>query len=275
MNLQKLVVSSLVLLPLLIGCNTGENKNVDIPGFPPKTTTQEQVAVEDTEPISNFDFYPTSTTGVVIHRNTYAYSYNEDHELSEWVAYELDSEDTKYHKYERPFFEQDNKVATKSAHWRNYKKSGYDKGHLLPAGDRRRSFDAYKETFYTSNVAPQRHDFNSGIINRLEEKTRYWAGKYDGLYVITGCVLEKGLPTIGDEQVSVPNYFYKILMTKDQKKMIAFLLPHQESNQPLYTFVTSVSKLESMTGIDFFAALPDAKEQRMEQSKDYKDWSFN
>ena len=45
---------------------------------------------------------------------------------------------------------------------------------------------AYNDTFYTSNISPQDHDFNSGIWNRLEQKTRYWADKYNDIYVVTG-----------------------------------------------------------------------------------------
>jgi endonuclease G len=165
-------------------------------------------------------------------------------------------------------------VETESADWRNYKKSGYDKGHLCPAGDRKSSYYAYKETFFTSNISPQDHDFNSGVWNRLEEKTRYWAEKYDGIYVITGGILTDDLKTIGKEDVSVPNYFYKILLTKDGSRMIAFLVPHKNSNTPLYEFVNSVDSIEKMTGIDFFPKLEDSIEIKFEMNSNYKDWSF-
>jgi len=176
--------------------------------------------------------------------------------------------------FKRPFFIQDPKVKTHSADWRNFKKSGYDKGHLCPAGDRKSSYKAFEETFYTSNISPQLHDFNDGVWNRLEQKTRYWAKKYDGLYIVTGGVLKGKLKTIGREEVAVPDYFYKILMTKDAKKMIGFLVPHKVSKQPLYEFVVSVDEIEKITGIDFFPKLPDASENSMEKKNDYKNWSF-
>ena len=225
--------------------------------------------------ISNdFDFYPSSTTNAVYSRDAYTFSYSEEHEQSEWVAYYLDAFDLGNANYERPFFIEDPLVETESADWRNYKKSGYDKGHLCPAGDRKSSYNAYKETFFTSNISPQDHDFNSGVWNRLEEKTRYWAEKYDGIYVITGGVLTDDLKTIGKEDVSVPNYFYKILLTKDGLRMVAFLVPHKDSNKPLYEFFTSVDVIEKMTGIDFFPKLEDEMENKLEMNSDYKDWSF-
>ncbi|ESU29625.1 putative endonuclease [Flavobacterium limnosediminis JC2902] len=223
---------------------------------------------------SLFDFYPTSSLGTVIHREGYSFSYSEQFEQAEWVAYQLSASDFSNRNFKRPFFTQDPKVKTQSADWRNYKKSGYDKGHLCPAGDRKSSYKAFEETFFTSNISPQLHDFNDGVWNRLEQKTRYWSKKYNGLYVVTGGVLKGKLKTIGQEKVAVPDYFYKILMSKDAKKMIGFLVPHKVSNQPLYEFVVSVDDIEKRTGIDFFLKLPDASENRMEKSKDYKKWSF-
>lgn len=223
---------------------------------------------------ASFDFYPTSTTGVVVEREGFTFSYSEEFEQSEWVAYVLTHNDFSNRDYNRPFFIDDPKVKTHSADWRNYKKSGYDKGHLCPAGDRKSSYKAFKETFFTSNIAPQLHEFNDGVWNRLEQKVRYWAGKYHGLYVITGGVLSDNLKKIGEEHVAVPNYFYKILMTKDGKNMIGFLVPHEASEKPLYEFVMDVDTIEKMTGIDFFPKLPDTIENRLEKTSDYKGWSF-
>ncbi len=238
--------------------------------IPTKTT-------DYTKPKGTFDFLPTSTTGQVIHHKGYSLSYSEAHEQAEWVAHTLSEKDIVYTKYKRPYFIYDPKVRTKSADWKNYKKSGYDKGHLCPAGDRKQSKAIYNETFYTSNISPQRHDFNSGIWNTLEQKTRYWAGKYKQLYVITGGVLtSSGLKTIGREDVSVPKAFYKILLdyTEPEIKAIAFLMPHEESNKPLYEFVVSIDEIEKQTGIDFFPNLPDNIEDKLEQNTSYKQWSF-
>jgi len=55
--------------------------------------------------------------------------------------------------------------------------------------------------------------------------------------------------------------------------MIAFLVPHEDSNKPLFEFVVSVDSIESLTGIDFFPNLDDLVENEIESSKNYKDWS--
>jgi endonuclease G len=193
------------------------------------------------------------------------------------VAYELKKSYVRSSDFRRPYFIEDPKVKTGSADWRNYKKSGYDKGHLCPAGDMAFAIDAYNDTFFTSNISPQVHDFNGGVWNRLEQKVRYWAIKYEGVYVITGGVLQPSLKTIGKEKVSIPDYFYKILLdnSNGEYRMIAFLVPSKKSNKPIYDFVVSVDSIEKMTGIDFFPKLNDKTENRLEKSSNYKSWSFN
>ena len=225
---------------------------------------------------TNRFFLPSSTTGQIVHHNYYSLSYSEPYEQAEWVAYELKASHLSKINHKRPYFEVDKAVKTGAAHWRNYKNSGYDRGHLCPAGDRRFSKSAHDETFLTSNITPQQHDFNSGIWNRLEQKVRYWAQKYDGVYVVTGGVLKPTLGSIGFEGVEVPDQFYKIVLdyNNGRPKAIAFLLPHEDSDAPLYEFVVHIDDVETLTGIDFFPQLDDEVEHALEASNNYKDWSF-
>jgi endonuclease G len=189
--------------------------------------------------ISAIDLLPTSTTKQIIVHDFYTLSYNEEYEQAEWVAYTLKKENLKGNNFDRPFFIQDKKVKTGSSDWRNYKNSGYDKGHLCPAGDMKFSKNAFDETFLTSNISPQKHDFNDGVWNRLEQKVRFWASKYGKVYVITGGVLNDIQKTIGREGVAVPEYFYKIIATNTNGKikMIGFLIPHLDSDVGNYTIL--------------------------------------
>jgi endonuclease G len=225
---------------------------------------------------TNAYFLPTSTTDQIVHHQNYSLSYSEAHEQSEWVAYELKATHLSSTNHKRPYFEIDKAVKTGAAHWHNYKKSGYDRGHLCPAGDRRFTREAHDETFLTSNISPQEHQFNAGVWNRLEQKVRYWAKKNDGVFVVTGGVLKNGLKTIGDEDVAVPNQFYKVILdnTKGNIKVLAFLMDHKDSDLPLYEFVVSVDEVEALTGINFFPELQDNIENKLEASSSYKSWSF-
>lgn len=221
-------------------------------------------------------YLPTSTTHQLVTHENYVLSYNEKYEQAEWVFYEAKVSASRGGDFKRPYFVKDPKVKTGSADWKNYRKSGYDKGHLCPAGDMKFSKKAFEDTFYTSNISPQKKDFNAGVWNRLEQKVRYWADKYDGIYVVTGGILSGGLKTIGNEKVAVPNYFYKVLLDVDNGnyRMIGFLVPHENSQKPLYEFVVPVDEIEKKTGIDFFPILPDSVEDKLEKSGDYKAWSF-
>lgn len=221
-------------------------------------------------------FLPSSTTGVVVDHEHFALSYNEPFEQAEWVAYMLKKEHLTYDDRKRPYFIEDPKVRTKSADWRNYKSSGYDRGHLCPAGDRRFSKQAYNETFYTSNISPQDRDFNAGVWNRLELHIRQWAKRYGTLFVVTGGVLEDGLEQIGEEDVDVPQYYYKIVAREapDGIMTIAFLMLGEESSKPLQQFTVPVDRIEKMTGIDFFEKLPDGTEAELESRIEKDNWKF-
>ena len=268
--MKKKTIYSIVTLVIILGVYAyeyflGEQEKAEI-------VTQGQVTKSDT----NEYFLPTSTTGQIVHHDGYSLSYSEKHEQAEWVAYELKKAHLSRTNHKRPYFEIDKAVKTGAASWRNYKKSGYDKGHLCPAGDRRFSKQAHDETFLTSNISPQEHQFNAGVWNTLEQKVRYWARKYNGIFVVTGGVLKGKMKTIGTEDVSVPNQFYKVLIDNNtgKTKMIAFLMPHKDSRKPLYEFVVSVDEIEALTGIDFFPELEDTIENKLEASSSYKGWSF-
>lgn len=232
--------------------------------------------VEEADYSNEFDhrFYPSSTTAAKVVHAFYQLSYSEKHEQAEWVAYELKKSHLSKNDFKRPYFVEDKKVESYSADWRNYKNSGYDRGHLCPAGDRRFNYDAYHETFLTSNISPQNHDFNAGVWNRLEQKVRYWANQYDGVFVITGGVLKDGLQTIGDERVAVPQEFYKIVVdgSGSDLKTIAFLIPNKKTSKSFYDFVVTVDEIESKTGIDFFASMEPSIEKQIEQQIDLKAW---
>jgi endonuclease G, mitochondrial len=269
------VLFCFICLQLMQSCKETNNnlqENKTSTSAPEKTNSFD--TKNDTS--SGFDFLPTSTSKQIIVHNNFTLSYLEDYEQAEWVAYELVKGRYATQDFERPYFIEDPKVKTGSADWKNYRKSGYDKGHLCPAGDMKFSRAAFDETFFTSNISPQNREFNSGVWNRLEQKVRYWSNKYNGMYVVTGGVLEDGLETIGFEDVAVPEYFYKILVSKvkGQYKMIGFLMSNEDSQKALYEFVVSVDEIEQKTGIDFFPKLDDATENQLERSSNYKEWSF-
>ena len=226
-------------------------------------------------PVPSF-IIPYSPTGEQVDHDHYSLSYNEAYEQAEWVVYTLKKSHLTYDDRERPDFIEDPYVSSRSADWRNYRGSGYDRGHLCPAGDRRFSELAYRETFYTSNIVPQDSEFNAGIWNEMEKQVRRWSKKYDKIYVATGGILQSGLTTIGEEEVAVPNRFYKIVArgSVDDLQVLGFVFPHKDSSAPLSSFAVSVDRIEALTRIDFFRELPDQQEEKLESEVLLSDWQF-
>ena len=210
-------------------------------------------------------FWPSSN-GEVIEKTHYVLSYMEEHEQAEWVFYEL-TKDEALGGYERTNnFRSDGAVATGSAGLNDYKGSGYDRGHLAPAADMAFSSTAMSESFYLSNMSPQNPSFNRGIWRQLEALVRAWAQEDGDLYVVTGAVLEEGLSTIGYSGVSIPRYYYKVILDKDADgiRSVAFVLPNQKGSRELRDYSVSIDSVEVLTGIDFFASFSDALEAQFE-----------
>jgi len=221
-------------------------------------------------------FYPKSTTGEIVRHQYYTLSYSQKHKQAEWVAYTLHPSHLSDNSFDRPYFEIDNKVKGGSADWRNYRGSGYDRGHLCPAGDRRFSYEAYAETFLTSNASPQNPGFNSGVWNRLEIQIRRWVPTTGELFIITGGVLKEGLDTIGKDQVSIPEYYFKVIVGYHQSEPIAigFLIPNQTSGEPISTFVTSIPQIEKLTGLKLFNNFDQVTEARLKGPVNYGFWKL-
>jgi endonuclease G len=212
---------------------------------------------------------PRLETGEVLIEHTgFSLVYSEHHEQAKWVAYELTLEETLRGVERSDRFLPDPKVSTGTATDNDYKRSGYDRGHLAPAADMSWSAQAMKESFYYSNISPQVPAFNRGIWKRLEEQVRRWAQQDTSVYIVTGPVLAENLPSIGTNRVSVPAYFYKALLVyrNTTKKGIAFIMPNEKSARPLQQFAVTIDSLEQLTGIDFFPALPDSTEARLERT---------
>lgn len=210
----------------------------------------------------------------IINYKGYTLSYNEKYEQANWVAYELTADETNSHFKRTNQFMQDPLIATGSADNADYSKSGYDRGHLAPAADMGWSVQSMAESFYYSNMSPQQPSFNRGIWKRAEEFTRQAAIDNKAIYIVSGPVLTKNLPTIGHHHVAVPAYYFKVLFenTLTPFKAIAFIIPNASSQLSLQHYAVTINEVEKLTGIDFFPALPDEQEEKLESFIDISQW---
>ena len=218
---------------------------------------------------------PTET---VTQHSAYSLVYNHKHMQAKWVAYNLTYGNTVGGAERSSKFSIDPSISPRTAVTSDYTKTGYDRGHLAPAGDMKFSAQAMSESFYMSNVSPQLPGFNRGIWKKLEEQFRSWAPSSHPVFVVTGPVLTDPISShIGQTcSISVPQRFYKIMLdTASPMRAIAFVLPNNSSTQPLSSFAMSIDEAERITGMDFFPKLNDLQEAKIEKTLILNQWRFN
>ena len=168
----------------------------------------------------------------------------------------------------------DDEVPAPRAELVDYKGSGYDRGHMCPAGDNKWGFEPMRESFFLTNICPQDHNLNCGDWNELEIACRNWANKYGDIYIVAGPVLYKGKhETIGPNKVTVPEGFFKVVLCMNgTPKAIGFIYKNHPCNNPQSSYVNSVDQVERITGFDFFYNLPDDIEEKVESNANLSDW---
>jgi endonuclease G len=125
-------------------------------------------------------------------------------------------------------------------------------------------------------MSPQQPGFNRGIWKKLEELVRTWAIENKAVYVVTGPVLAKGLSTIGNNKIAVPNYYYKVILDYKEPniKEIGFILANESSKSALQNYAVSIDSVEKVTGLDFFYLLKDQEENLIEKELCINCWSW-
>lgn len=146
----------------------------------------------------------------------------------------------------------------------DYRGSGFDRGHLVPAGDMKLNYTSMSESFFMSNMSPQRPGFNRGIWRSLEMGLRSMVSKLGPAYIVTAPILASDLKQIYSE-VSIPNYFYKIAYFPESDVMKAYLIENKtQSGFKYFEFQVTVDFIEQITGIDFFSSMEAQQQERLE-----------
>lgn len=200
----------------------------------------------------------------------YSYYYDVKNKVSHWVAYPLTAAHIGRVKRSNnftldPLFP----ASSQAVLYRGYSPRGYDRGHQIPSKDRTFSREANDMTFYSTNMTPQKSEFNQNIWAKLEEKVRSWAYISDTVYVVTGCVLGKKSAKAYDNDrkpVSVPDAYYKAILRYKSGSSIgirgyvgtAFYMDHNTTDPmgSINKYQITIKELEQKTGVTFFANLP-------------------
>ncbi|PSN12294.1 DNA/RNA endonuclease G [filamentous cyanobacterium CCT1] len=204
----------------------------------------------------------------LLQRNQYALSYSRDRNGLNWASWEVDAAwlgSTDRQDNFRPdgglpagFYQ-----VTPN----DYRGSGYDRGHVVPSGDRTRTVSDNAATFLMTNIIPQTPENNRGPWRELEEYGRDLVYQYDrSLHVFAGAYGNQG--SVGNRAVAVPSRLWKIIVVYDRlpdgnlgigsdTQVIAVDMPNIDQVNPDWRqYQTSIQRLEVATGYTFLENFP-------------------
>lgn len=232
----------------------------------------------------------------------YTFCFDPEYRASVWVAYPLHSSyTTGSGNRDYSSFGYDPTVSTScQANMGAGSYNGrYDRGHQIPAADRKCSQEMMDQTFYATNMTPQQANFNQKKWGALEGKVRNMICS-DTLYVVTGAYFEgehhssiyKQTNDRSGNVCPTPTYYYKALLrTKkgntgkrideisdaSQLRAIAFWMEHADTGNDTNIKATdciSVAELEEITGFTFFPMLDDAIEAEVKRAAVASEWGI-
>ncbi|HOE60054.1 MAG TPA: DNA/RNA non-specific endonuclease [Kiritimatiellia bacterium] len=194
-----------------------------------------------------------------------------------WVAYRADPT-CRNPLLPRPSGFKPDPAAPRSPKHREYSRSGYNRGHMVPNRviASRHGPAAQAQTFLTSNICPQRASLNQGPWENLEFRiAELWPTRYGSVWVLAGAVPApeaRRLPS----GIHVPAAFYQIVVTQPQdgtlRAFAVYMPQHVRRRTPVRSMLVSIDELETLTGFDFLSELPDEVEAELEAATPTRLW---
>lgn len=230
----------------------------------------------------------------VLVNHGYAVGYCEELKVPLYAVYRFgnlqeSAENVPERSFERPpRFQVDLRTEAK-VHYNDYTSSGYDRGHMAPNYGLRTQYGhlAQTETFFMSNIVPQKHSLNGGVWLKAETKVADQLSQDDrkpkkgdeikDLWVISGPIYEGETKYLSDKKIGIPTAFYKIIVRQPYYKessaqAIAIYYAHEPKEGEQKEQFVSVDYIEEKTGLDFHPNLIDKTENNIEKKKRGWDW---
>lgn len=134
----------------------------------------------------------------------------------------------------------------------DYVRSGYDRGHMVPAADAPDD-QAQQETFSLANIVPQNGPLNRGLWSGIEDVARDLARKRGELYVVTGAIFEGDRLQRLKGRVLVPTSLFKAVYDPQRREAGAYVTRNEDTDR---WEVMSLAQLQELSGIDPFPGAP-------------------
>jgi len=207
----------------------------------------------------------------LIERSQYALSYSQSRNVLNWASWRVD--DRWLGRTDRQDdFRPDGGLPKGfyQATPGEYRRSGYDRGHMVPSGDRTDTSQDNSATFLMTNIFPQASENNRGPWKELEQYGRdliYQEGK--ALYIIGGAYGSQ--KKVG--RVTVPGRVWKVIVVLDdvdddidrEAEVIAVDMPNSDRIEADWqTYRTTVDRIEIATGYDLLSEVPEGIQSAIE-----------
>ena len=269
---KNLVWCAILVFLLLAGCSTTTTRDSVSKPVPPSTPSSVHLSLGNPSGANT-----NSPNNYLMIKPQYALSYSRDKGIPNWVSWQLNK--SWIGNVDRSNdFRPDPKLP--NGWYRvtgsEYRRSGYDRGHMTPSGDRTRNKQDNSATFLMTNILPQSPNNNRDYWRELEEKSRDLVEQGNELYIVAGAYGET--TKIGNGKVSVPKRLYKIVVITDPKtgvkginkstKIIAIDTPNSQGKGDWEDFITTVDAIEAKTGYDFLSSVSKSVQDVIE-SKAY------
>ena len=228
----------------------------------------------------------SNANNYLIDHKYFVESYNRDKAEPNWVSWHLCASDlgaTDRLNNFRPdetlpdgWYEADNN---------SYKRSGFDKGHNCPSGDRTSTPDANSATFLMDNIIPQAPNNNQHTWEHLESYCRDKVKKGNELYIVMGAygsggTGRNGYSTVIDGgKINVPAHIWKVVVILPEgdddlaridgsTQIIAIDTPNDNNiSNNWMNYTCTVRDIEAATGYNLLSALPQTVQDELKTRK--------
>ena len=238
---------------------------------PRETTTDKKLEINNIDISNNNPSQANSKNlnNYLIVKEEYILSYNCSKGIANWVGWRT-SESDLGELSRSDDFREDNTLPKKcyQVDEKDYRGSGYDRGHLMPSGDRTKSKSANSSSFLMVNMIPQSPANNREVWRELEQYSRELVEQGFTLHSFAGG--NGQIKTINQGKISVPEHTWKVILVENkisgEVEAIAVIMPNSEKVKKTdwTDYIVTVDKVEFVTGYDFFAYLSDNVEEKIE-----------
>lgn len=149
------------------------------------------------------------------------------------------------------FYAEPRLPADERAELADYAGSGYDRGHLAPAGNMP-SVEAMRESFSLANMTPQNPTNNRGLWANIESRTRDLAKQRGELYVVSGAIFAGETLQRINNRVLVPSHYFKAIYDANTGESGAYWVANDASK---HYKMLSIAELTQLAGIDPFPSV--------------------